>query len=139
MFHSYMKVVEIVDRYDTDCVPASSRDNKVAYIQGVGDKICNRTIMVDIFFYGNLVPSMVLYVSCSLRFGSFTNLSLFLQVNRTMKHPVYVYYQLENFYQNHRRYFSLLVLAFVCYFPWNLVILSRTHSSIWEVKLTVVF
>lgn len=58
IFHSYLKVIEIVDRYDTDCVPPSSRNNMVAYIQGEGDKICNRTIMVDIFFYGNLVPSI---------------------------------------------------------------------------------
>ncbi|XP_010532003.1 PREDICTED: ALA-interacting subunit 5-like [Tarenaya hassleriana] len=63
-------VVEIVDWYDTDCIPESSRSNKVAYIQGLGEKTCNRT----------------------------------LTVTKTMKHPVYVYYQLENFYQNHRRY-----------------------------------
>ncbi|KAG2252688.1 hypothetical protein Bca52824_082824 [Brassica carinata] len=63
-------VVEIVDRYDTHCVPESSRANKVAYIQSEGDKMCNRTITVT----------------------------------KTMKHPVYVYYQLENYYQNHRRY-----------------------------------
>lgn len=47
-FCSYMKVIEIVDRYDTDCIPLSSRDNKVRYIQGLEDKRCNRTIMVDI-------------------------------------------------------------------------------------------
>lgn len=48
MFYSYLKVVEIVYRYDTDCVPPSSRNNMVAYIQGEGDKICNRTITVYI-------------------------------------------------------------------------------------------
>lgn len=63
-------VVEIVDRYDNDCIPAPARANKVAYIQGPGDKTCNRT----------------------------------LRVMKRMKQPVYVYYQLENFYQNHRRY-----------------------------------
>ncbi|CAN8303268.1 unnamed protein product [Cochlearia groenlandica] len=63
-------VVEIVDRYDNDCIPAPARTNKVAFIQGSGDKICNRT----------------------------------LKVTKRMKQPVYVYYQLENFYQNHRRY-----------------------------------
>ncbi|ESQ48752.1 hypothetical protein EUTSA_v10021053mg [Eutrema salsugineum] len=63
-------VVEIVDRYDNDCIPAPARANKVAYIQGAGDKSCNRTITV----------------------------------HKLMKKPIYVYYQLENFYQNHRRY-----------------------------------
>ncbi|KAF8094543.1 hypothetical protein N665_0360s0045 [Sinapis alba] len=63
-------VIEIIDQYDTDCIPLSSRDNKVKYIQGLEDKRCNRTITVT----------------------------------KTMKNPVYVYYQLENFYQNHRRY-----------------------------------
>ncbi|XP_010537817.1 PREDICTED: putative ALA-interacting subunit 4 isoform X2 [Tarenaya hassleriana] len=57
-------------RFSEYCIPESSRHNKVAYIQGLGEKTCNRT----------------------------------LWVTRTMKHPVYVYYQLENFYQNHRRY-----------------------------------
>jgi len=27
-----------------------------------------------------------------------------LEVKETMKAPVFVYYQLDNFYQNHRRY-----------------------------------
>ncbi|EOA38131.1 hypothetical protein CARUB_v10009602mg [Capsella rubella] len=63
-------VVEIVDRYDTECIPAPARTNKIAYIQGGGDKVCTRD----------------------------------LKVPKRMKQPVYVYYQLENFYQNHRRY-----------------------------------
>ncbi|VVA97411.1 unnamed protein product [Arabis nemorensis] len=63
-------VVEIVDRYDNECIPLSARANKVAYIQGAGDKSCIRT----------------------------------LNITKRMKQPIYVYYQLENFYQNHRRY-----------------------------------
>ncbi|PON98846.1 CDC50/LEM3 family [Trema orientale] len=63
-------VVEIVDRYETDCVPESFRSDKVKFIQSPGDKLCNRTITVP----------------------------------KRMKKPIYVYYQLDNFYQNHRRY-----------------------------------
>ncbi|EPS74126.1 hypothetical protein M569_00629, partial [Genlisea aurea] len=63
-------VVEIVDRYDADCIPVSSRNDKLSYIQGPEDKTCNRT----------------------------------LTVTKLMKKPVHVYYQLEGFYQNHRRY-----------------------------------
>ncbi|GMN60672.1 hypothetical protein TIFTF001_029761 [Ficus carica] len=63
-------VVEIVDRYETECVPTRFRDDKVQYIQSAEDKSCNRTITVP----------------------------------KRMKRPIYVYYQLDNFYQNHRRY-----------------------------------
>lgn len=31
-----------------------------------------------------------------------------MQVSKRMKQPIYVYYQLDNFYQNHRRYVSYL-------------------------------
>ncbi|KAG6620217.1 ALA-interacting subunit 3 [Carya illinoinensis] len=63
-------VVEIVDRYETDCIPVANRTDKVKYIQSSGNNICNRTLTVP----------------------------------KRMKHPIYVYYQLDNFYQNHRRY-----------------------------------
>lgn len=63
-------VVEIVDRYETACIPASASNDKVKYIQSSEDKTCNRTIIVP----------------------------------KHMKKPIYVYYQLDNFYQNHRRY-----------------------------------
>ncbi|PSS14291.1 ALA-interacting subunit like [Actinidia chinensis var. chinensis] len=63
-------VVEIVNRYETDCIPQPSRSDKVKYIQSSEDKTCNRT----------------------------------LRVPKHMKQPIYVYYQLDNFYQNHRRY-----------------------------------
>ncbi|KAI9086904.1 hypothetical protein K1719_031065 [Acacia pycnantha] len=62
-------VVEIVDRYESECVPSNYTD-KVAFIQGPANKTCVRK----------------------------------LQVKKHMKAPIYVYYQLDNFYQNHRRY-----------------------------------
>lgn len=62
-------VVEIVDRYDDDCIPGS-KSAKISYIKGPSDKTCIRT----------------------------------LNVSKHMKAPIYIYYQLDNFYQNHRRY-----------------------------------
>ncbi|XP_042509885.1 ALA-interacting subunit 3 [Macadamia integrifolia] len=66
-------VVEIIDQYETDCIPERSRgsqDDELKYIQSGVDKTCNRTLTVP----------------------------------KHMKQPIYVYYQLDNFYQNHRRY-----------------------------------
>ncbi|KAG9453184.1 hypothetical protein H6P81_006088 [Aristolochia fimbriata] len=64
-------VVEIVDRYETDCIPQNARNDKLAYIQNPStDKSCIRNITVP----------------------------------KRMEKPIYVYYQLDNFYQNHRRY-----------------------------------
>ncbi|XP_077243785.1 putative ALA-interacting subunit 2 isoform X2 [Tasmannia lanceolata] len=64
-------VVEIVYRYDTDCIHESFRSNKVAYIK-------DRSIS--------------------------KNCTQFLKVQKHMKAPIYIYYQLDNYYQNHRRY-----------------------------------
>jgi len=66
------KVVEIVHRYDLDCVPTlTTKADRVNYIQ---NSTANH--------------------SCNVN----------LTVPKKMKHPVYVYYELTNFYQNHRRY-----------------------------------
>ncbi|PIA63991.1 hypothetical protein AQUCO_00201352v1 [Aquilegia coerulea] len=65
------RVVEIVDRYDTECVPQSFGFKKVDFIRRTDtNKTCVRV----------------------------------LNVIKHMKSPVFVYYELDNFYQNHRRY-----------------------------------
>lgn len=65
-------VVEIVHRYDLDCLPnLATKTERVNYIQNASlDHNCSVTLTVP----------------------------------KKMKHPVYVYYELTNFYQNHRRY-----------------------------------
>lgn len=63
-------VVEIVDRYEADCIPSNYSGNEVQFIQSNLNKNCPRI----------------------------------LRVPKHMKQPIYVYYQLDNFYQNHRRY-----------------------------------
>lgn len=45
------------------------------------------------------------YASCQLANASVSKVcTLSFKVNKAMKAPVYLYYQLDNFYQNHRRY-----------------------------------
>lgn len=66
-------VVEIVEEYQTLCVPSNYTDNdqRVQFIQDVTtNKSCSATLTVP----------------------------------KYMKAPVFVYYELDNFYQNHRRY-----------------------------------
>ncbi|KAI3712729.1 hypothetical protein L1987_71294 [Smallanthus sonchifolius] len=65
------RVVEIVYRYDQDCVPEMYRGNVTAYIQ---NSLTNKTCIENI------------------------------TVPKRMDPPIYVYYLLDNFYQNHRRY-----------------------------------
>ncbi|XP_052200426.1 ALA-interacting subunit 5-like [Diospyros lotus] len=64
-------VVEIVERYDKDCVPSSHSNDVLGFIQSSQtNKTCIKTLTVP----------------------------------KKMKQPIYVYYELDNFYQNHRRY-----------------------------------
>jgi hypothetical protein len=69
--HISQSVVEIVDRYDTECIPEIYRGSKQDYIKDISlTKNCTR----------------------------------YLKVPKHMKAPIYIYYQLDNYYQNHRRY-----------------------------------
>ncbi|XP_072963934.1 ALA-interacting subunit 3-like isoform X1 [Typha angustifolia] len=64
-------VVEVVDRYDADCIPDQLYDDKLSFIRSSEtNKTCTRKLVVP----------------------------------KYMKSPIHVYYQLDNFYQNHRRY-----------------------------------
>lgn len=73
------QVVEIIDRYETVCIPEQNRTNrmdKVRYIQTPGDKTCNRNITVSIFSVTSIVvvlsssSSMTYISSCSSYFMS---------------------------------------------------------------------
>lgn len=63
--------IEIVDRYDVECIPEEYRTNKLSYI----------------------TDSSIL-----------KNCTRYLKVQKFMKAPIFIYYQLDNYYQNHRRY-----------------------------------
>ncbi|KAL1558867.1 ALA-interacting subunit 3 [Salvia divinorum] len=70
-------VVELVDQYDEVCIPADSSDPDVAYSKRIGyiqDQTTDKTCVRTL-----IVP-------------------------KKMKQPIFVYYQLDQFYQNHRRY-----------------------------------
>ncbi|KAK1397773.1 hypothetical protein POM88_007636 [Heracleum sosnowskyi] len=55
-------------RYDTDCIPLESQNDKVKYIQNSSNNKCARN----------------------------------KNHQKDMDHPIYVYHQLDNYYQNHR-------------------------------------
>lgn len=103
-----MQVVEIVDRYDKACVPSTYSNDALAYIQSAKtNKTCIRSLTVS------EIPTPVSAGFFNLYFNSPISLTtcgcakLFclndFQVPKKMKSPIYIYYQLDNFYQNHRR------------------------------------
>ncbi|XP_051134845.1 putative ALA-interacting subunit 2 [Andrographis paniculata] len=69
--HASRSVVEVVYRYDGECIPESFRSNKLAYIM---DSSIHK------------------------------NCTIYLKIPNHMKAPIDIYYQLDNYYQNHRRY-----------------------------------
>ncbi|KAH9287845.1 hypothetical protein KI387_031962 [Taxus chinensis] len=86
------RVVEVVDRYETECIPEgyrNSRDSRVEYIKSNRSKDCTRTLM-SILHEKEKDKDKIFNIGAPV-------------VPKHMKAPVYVYYQLDNFYQNHRR------------------------------------
>ncbi|EXB25449.1 Putative ALA-interacting subunit 2 [Morus notabilis] len=103
------KVVEIVDHYDTECIPESFRSNKVAYMKDSSiHKNCSRFLkVVEIVdhYDTECIPesfrsNKVAYMKDS---SIHKNCSRFLKIEKHMKAPIHIYYQLDNYYQNHRR------------------------------------
>ncbi|KAI3464199.1 hypothetical protein Pfo_020862 [Paulownia fortunei] len=76
-FSASENVVELVDRYDEACIPSKLSNPVEPNDERIGfiqDAETNKTCIRTL-----IVP-------------------------KKMKHPIFVYYQLDNFYQNHRRY-----------------------------------
>ncbi|KAL0407509.1 UNVERIFIED_CONTAM: putative ALA-interacting subunit [Sesamum latifolium] len=64
-------------KYDVECVPVLYRSNKLSYIKDNSiPKNCSKSLKV---VFSAAIP-------------------------KHMKAPIYIYYQLDNYYQNHRRY-----------------------------------
>lgn len=97
-----IQVVEIIDRYDYECIPEDMRNDKVGYIQnGNSEKSCTRTLKVSSFsFFLFFIVIVIAFFFNSLKRW----MVILLQVPKDMKQPIYIYYELSNFYQNHRRY-----------------------------------
>ncbi|KAL8539580.1 hypothetical protein ACS0TY_001260 [Phlomoides rotata] len=70
-------VVELIDQYDEDCIPTDKSDAEAAYHKRIG------------------------YIQDA---GTDKSCIRTLTVPKKMKNPIFVYYQLDEFYQNHRRY-----------------------------------
>ncbi|KAK3017126.1 hypothetical protein RJ639_006128, partial [Escallonia herrerae] len=82
------RVVEIVDRYDDGCFFLNTNQSLLLdYIRNPkSNKTCTRSLTSPLF-------------------SVLSNLTTFIfQVPKKMRSPIYIYYQLGNFYQNHRRY-----------------------------------
>lgn len=61
-----LQVVEIVDRYDIDCVPEQFKSNKLGYIKDSSyPKNCSRTLKVMLFLFWSLPHSMKIPDLCA--------------------------------------------------------------------------
>lgn len=105
----------MVTRYDTDCIPSNYADDQLGYIQNPDtNKTCYRDISVSCALFLNICGGTLLFIPLTiltgffLQFSNFTDWVLtctcYFQIQKQMKSPIYIYYELDNFYQNHRRY-----------------------------------
>ncbi|WVY99839.1 hypothetical protein V8G54_025909, partial [Vigna mungo] len=146
------KVVEIVFRYESTCIPNNVTD-KVAYIQSSASKACSITLHVNLLrtclsisFNSNLsiksVP-MIYNKRRSHRGQSFLFLKQFSfeKVHKHMKSPIHVYYQLDNFYQNHRRYVTTLAFMLQTFISTvsNPHLQSEGKRSFYETRISWFF
>ncbi|KAF9597649.1 hypothetical protein IFM89_020409 [Coptis chinensis] len=93
------QVVEIVERYDSDCISSSFSDKEDFIKRSDTNKTCIKKLLVSSSFLLEmslrLIPHQLFYENA---------LAVSFQVHKHMKSPVFVYYQIDHFYQNHRRY-----------------------------------
>lgn len=127
-----------MDRYDEDCIPPSFKDKALGYIQDdTTNKTCFRSLTVRSFCLLRkfLLLMLVSIFVCVLK----ESIAPLLQVPKQMKSPIYVYYQLSNFYQNHRRYriqaslnsnlsYHYAQTLIVIFFAWSFLDMSRVGA-----------
>ena len=123
-------MVEIEERYDRECIPPIYSNHILQYIQSVGtDKTCTRRLTVspivrcyilNYFFHFSLGNKFLVTVKCALT-GCY-------QVPKHMKSPVFIYYQLTNFYQNYRMWVYLNCIIQSKDFPLRTVMQNPGHK-----------
>lgn len=96
-----LQVVEVAARYDDQCISGHSNADKDRSLVQVW-----RPLQQLAFSESCSTSSW----SCLQLEGVGTSCHVTLTAPRHMKPPIYLYYELENYYQNHRRYVAACAL-----------------------------